>query len=130
MATSVHPRPLAGAATSRAVASIAYAAVGVLLAAVAAVHVQQFADLFYGVSWIGPLFIALAAGCVLVIAALVYPDAPARCVSWRGGLSPRAGRTCRELWPGAVRLAGGGFPDQSPWPSGQRFWPSSLSPSA
>ncbi|HTT30336.1 MAG TPA: hypothetical protein VMG37_18110 [Solirubrobacteraceae bacterium] len=73
MATSVRPRPLADAATSRAVVSIAYAAGAVLLAAVAAVHVQQFADLFYGVSWIGPLFIALAAGCVLVIAGLAYP---------------------------------------------------------
>ena len=73
MVTSARRRAFAGAATSGAVASTAYAAGALLLAAVAAVHVQQFVELFYGVSWIGPLFIALAAGCVLVIAGLAYP---------------------------------------------------------
>jgi hypothetical protein len=85
MATNVRPRPFAGAATSRAVASIAYASGALLLAAVAAVHVQQFADLFYGVSWVGPLFIALAAGCVVVVAGLAYP--PTRRVAGFAGVA-------------------------------------------
>lgn len=85
MATSVPQRPLAGAATSRAIASIAYAAGAVLLAAVAAVHLQQFAHLDYGVSWIGPLFIALAAVCVLVIAGLAY--APTRRLAALAGVA-------------------------------------------
>ncbi len=36
----------------------------------AAVHVQQFADLFHGVRWIGPLFLANAVAIVAVISAL------------------------------------------------------------
>ena len=131
MATSVRPRPLADAATSRAVVSIAYAAGAVLLAAVAAVHVQQFADLFYGVSWIGPLFIALAAGCVLVIAGLAYP--PTRRLAALAGVavsarssSTRPGRryTCfrktrgtRARAPARVRLRG-----RPCWRPASRSW--------
>ena len=41
-----------------------------LLAGEAAVHIQQFATLFDGVQWIGPLFIANAVACLMVIAGL------------------------------------------------------------
>jgi hypothetical protein len=54
-----------------AAASAAYGLGAVALAAEAAVHVQQFAALFDGVRWIGPLFIANAAAIAVVLAGLV-----------------------------------------------------------
>ena len=36
-------------------------------------HVQQYASLFHGVRWIGPLFLANAAASVAAIAGLAYP---------------------------------------------------------
>ncbi len=47
-----------------------YALGAVMLATEAAVHVQQFASLFHAVRWIGPLFLANAAACLLAAAAL------------------------------------------------------------
>src|SRR3954468_120013 len=70
MATSAHtrlPRPLVGV---EAVVPAAYALGALSLAGEAAVHVQQFADLFHGVRWIGPLFLANAGAIVVVIAGL------------------------------------------------------------
>lgn len=49
---------------------MAYALGAVSLAGEAVVHVQQFADLFHGVRWIGPLFIANAVAIVVAIAGL------------------------------------------------------------
>ena len=60
-------------ANTQTVASILYVLGGVLLAGEAAVHVQQYASLFYGVRWIGPLFLANAAASVAAIAGLAYP---------------------------------------------------------
>jgi hypothetical protein len=54
------------------VATSAYALGAVALAGEAAVHVQQFFDLFHEVSWIGPLFLANAVACVVTIAGLAY----------------------------------------------------------
>jgi hypothetical protein len=53
-----------------AAASVAYGLGAVALAAEAAVHVQQFASLFSGVRWIGPLFIANAVAIAIVLAGL------------------------------------------------------------
>ena len=73
MATSAHtpvPRPVVGV---DAVVTAAYALGALSLAGEAAVHVQQFADLFHGVRWIGPLFLANAVAIVVVIAGLALP---------------------------------------------------------
>ena len=43
-----------------------------MLAVEAAVHVQQFASIFYAVHWIGPLFLANAAACLLAAAGLAH----------------------------------------------------------
>src|SRR3954469_3160968 len=73
MATSAHtpvPRLAVGV---DAVVPAAYALGAVALAGEAAVHVQQFADLFHGVRWIGPLFLANAVAIIVVIAGLALP---------------------------------------------------------
>jgi hypothetical protein len=73
MATSAHTRlqrPLVGV---EAVVPAAYALGALSLAGEAAVHAQQFADLFHGVRWIGPLFLANAVAIVVVIAGLALP---------------------------------------------------------
>jgi hypothetical protein len=49
-----------------------YAAGALLLATEGAVHAEQFVSAFSGVTWIGPLFLANAAACVVAIAGLVY----------------------------------------------------------
>ena len=43
-----------------------------MLAVEAAVHVQQFASIFHAVHWIGPLFLANAAACLLAAAGLAH----------------------------------------------------------
>jgi hypothetical protein len=55
------------------VAPAAYAVGGLLLAGEAAVHIQQYAAVIHAVRWIGPLFLANAAACLIVIAGLAYP---------------------------------------------------------
>jgi hypothetical protein len=52
---------------------VAYALGALLLLGEAAVHVQQFASLFYAVRWIGPLFLANAVTSVAAIAGLAHP---------------------------------------------------------
>jgi hypothetical protein len=56
-----------------AAASATYGLGAVALAAEAAVHVQQFAALFYGVRWIGPLFLANAAAVLVVLGGMAFP---------------------------------------------------------
>jgi hypothetical protein len=73
MATSAlsgAPARQRGGAAVRTAASASYGLGAVALAVEAAVHVQQFAALFYGVRWIGPLFLANAAAIVFVLAGL------------------------------------------------------------
>ena len=73
MATSTLPQtPRSMAANSAAVPAVAYALGAVFLLGDAVVHVQQFASLFYGVRWIGPLFILNAVALVVVVAGLAY----------------------------------------------------------
>src|SRR3954453_6903965 len=73
MATSAHTRLPRLAVGVEAVVPAAYALGALSLAGEAAVHVQQFADLFHGVRWIGPLFLANAVAIVVVIAGLALP---------------------------------------------------------
>jgi energy-coupling factor transporter transmembrane protein EcfT len=48
------------------------------------VHVQQYFSLYHGVSWIGPLFLANGAACVVAIAGLSY--APTRQLAALAGI--------------------------------------------
>jgi len=50
----------------------AYAAGALLLAAEGAVHAEQFVSAFNSVAWIGPLFLANAAACVVAIAGMGF----------------------------------------------------------
>ena len=73
MSTSLAPQLSRSTTVLRAVVPAAYALGALLLAGEAAVHVQQFASHFYAVRWIGPLFVANAAACLVAIAGLAYP---------------------------------------------------------
>lgn len=75
MATSVAPIDGAPAAPRAAgagrIAEILSGLGALMLAGEAAVHVQQFGSTFHEVAWIGPLFLANAAGCLLAIGGLL-----------------------------------------------------------
>jgi hypothetical protein len=73
MATSAHARPSWTAAGREAAVAAAYAAGALMLAGEAAVHIQQYAVILHAVDWIGPLFLANAAACAVVIVALAFP---------------------------------------------------------
>lgn len=65
--------PAAGRAAGAVGGSNAVYAIGATMLAVeAAVHVQQYASIFYAVNWIGPLFLANAAACLLAAAGLAH----------------------------------------------------------
>jgi hypothetical protein len=53
-------------------AAAAYALRAISLGGEAAVHVQQYASFLHEVRWIGPLFLANAAACVVAIVGLAY----------------------------------------------------------
>src|SRR3954467_8736943 len=74
MATSAHTRLPRLAVGVESVVPAAYALGALSLAGEAAGHVQQFAALFHGVRWIGPLFLANAVAIVAVIAGLALPQ--------------------------------------------------------
>jgi hypothetical protein len=76
MATSASARPRWPTTAAEAVELGAYSLGVVGLAGEAAVHVQQYFDLFHEVSWIGPLFLANAVACIVTIVGLAY--APTR----------------------------------------------------
>ena len=50
----------------------AYALGALMLAGEAAVHIQQYVAIFHEVDWVGPLFLANGAACVVVVVGLVY----------------------------------------------------------
>ena len=50
----------------------AYALGGLMLAGEAAVHIQQYVVIFHEVNWVGPLFLANAAACLLAVVGLIY----------------------------------------------------------
>jgi hypothetical protein len=72
MATDALPGRALAVGRGDAVAAAAYALGAIALAVEAAVHIQQFASVVHDVRWIGPLFLANAAACVVVIVGLAY----------------------------------------------------------
>jgi hypothetical protein len=50
----------------------AYALGALMLAGEAAVHVQQYVAIFHEVNWVGPLFLANAAACLVAVVGLLY----------------------------------------------------------
>jgi hypothetical protein len=72
VATRAPAPPSWAVGSSEAIGVAAYALGAVALAGEAAVHIQQYADLFHDVRWIGPLFLANAAASVVVLAGLAY----------------------------------------------------------
>jgi hypothetical protein len=50
----------------------AYALGASMLAGEAAVHIQQYVEIFHEVNWVGPLFLANGAACLLAVVGLVY----------------------------------------------------------
>lgn len=72
MATDAQPRAHLRAPSTASIAPAAYAAGAALLAVEAGVHIQQYGVIFHAVSWVGPLFLANAAACLVVIAGLAY----------------------------------------------------------
>ena len=72
MATDAVARRQPSAARSERVVGGAFAVGALLLAGEAAVHVQQYATVTYSVRWIGPLFIADAAACVVAVVGLAF----------------------------------------------------------
>jgi len=50
----------------------AYALGALMLAGEAAVHIQQYVVIFHEVNWVGPLFLANAAACLVAVVGLPY----------------------------------------------------------
>jgi len=71
-ATRPGERPPTGTAALAAAVPAAYALGALMLAGEAAVHIQQYIAIFHEVRWIGPLFLANAAACVVALFGLVY----------------------------------------------------------
>lgn len=72
MATSAQARPSRLTPVRAQALAATYALGALLLAGEAAVHIQQFASGYHAIRWIGPLFVANAAACLVVIAGLGY----------------------------------------------------------
>jgi hypothetical protein len=72
VSTSLAARLSANGAGLQAAVPAAYALGALMLAGEAAVHIQQFASSYYAIRWVGPLFIANAAACLVVVAGLAY----------------------------------------------------------
>src|SRR3954471_23334423 len=70
MATDAQTRAHRSPPATSSSAPAAYAAGAALLAVEAGVHIQQYGVIFHAVSWVGPLFLANAAACLMVIAGL------------------------------------------------------------
>jgi hypothetical protein len=73
--STTRPRRRPGRSTAALSAAVpaGYALGALMLAGEAAVHIQQYVAIFHEVNWIGPLFLANAAACLLAVAGLVYP---------------------------------------------------------
>jgi hypothetical protein len=72
MATRVAARTSLTDAGGETLVRALYAIGAIALAGEAVVHVQQYVALYHEVRWIGPLFLANAAACVVAIAGLAY----------------------------------------------------------
>jgi hypothetical protein len=71
-ATRPRRSPARSTAALSAAVPAAYALGALMLAGEAALHIQQYVAIFREVNWIGPLFLANAAACLLAVAGLVY----------------------------------------------------------
>ena len=60
------------ATRTQALLALAYSTEAAALAGVGAVHVQQYVALLHFVPWVGPLFLANAAGCAALIVGLAF----------------------------------------------------------
>jgi hypothetical protein len=67
-----HDRLPRVATRAQALLIVAYATGAAALAGEAAVHIQQYAEILHGVRWIGPLFLALAAACIVIIVGVAF----------------------------------------------------------
>jgi hypothetical protein len=72
LATSTVARRARRTLAVETIEGAAYAAGALLLATEGAVHAEQFVSAFYSVAWIGPLFLANAAACVVAIAGMCF----------------------------------------------------------
>jgi hypothetical protein len=59
------------AALAAAVPAV-YALGALMLAGEAAVHIQQYVAIFHEVNWVGPLFLANGAACLVAVVGLLY----------------------------------------------------------
>jgi hypothetical protein len=84
--------PRRASAPAEAAVNGLYALGGLLLAAEAAVHVQQFVVIFHLVHWIGPLFVANAVACAVAVAGIAYK--PTRAVAALAGVAISAAALC------------------------------------
>jgi hypothetical protein len=71
-ATTARRSPSRSTVALAAAAPAAYALGALMLAGKAAVHIQQYVAIFHEVNWVGPLFLANAAACLLAVVGLVY----------------------------------------------------------
>lgn len=70
--TRSHDRLPRVATPAQALLILAYSVGAAALAGEAAVHVQQYVEILHAVRWIGPLFLALAAACTVIIVGLAF----------------------------------------------------------
>jgi hypothetical protein len=63
---------LMGTAAIVAAVPAVYALGALMLAGEAAVHIQQYVAIFHVVRWVGPLFLANAAACLVAVVGLLY----------------------------------------------------------
>lgn len=71
-AISSHQPPAWVATRAQHLLVLAYATGAAALAGVAAVHVQQYVTLVHAIRWIGPLFLANAAACAVIVVGLAF----------------------------------------------------------
>ena len=71
-AISSHQPPAWVATRAQHLLVLAYATGAAALAGVAAVHVQQYVTLVHAIQWIGPLFLANAVACAIIVVGLAF----------------------------------------------------------
>src|SRR5882762_3424806 len=64
--------PSMNTAALAAAVPAAYALGALMLAGEAGVHIQQYVAIFHEVKWVGPLFLANGAACLVAVVGLVY----------------------------------------------------------
>lgn len=82
--TSSRRRPPWVATRAQALLVLANSTGAAALAGVAVVHIQQYVEILHAVRWVGPLFLALAAACAVLIVGLAFR--PTRQLAALGGV--------------------------------------------